>query len=472
MILSTADSTRAGSSASFSHAFFYCSLIFLWLLVAVWAPQVEAKPLQDLRVNNLESVGAGPSGPGGDTFYSARAYAYGAHDYIYDLGADEEGAGRRVLSAYFKDTGSRWVYLASRNRNGQISRTYFDLLAGTVGAQDAGHDAAISAQGGGWYRLSIAFELRDVTSLYFGIAAANGAPFFAGDPGINRVFFSGPRLDSGAAVPTAANAAATRAMWIWKADTVLDIQRRNELMTFAANREINTFYIDARTPVLHNQYMLAEFIRASQARGISVELLFGKPEWALYYNHHEVLTLIDEATGFARRYPDAKPSAVHLDIEAHLVHQWQGDRNAVANQLLDLYEQVRNRLAPANLPLIVDMPVWYDQYVLPRRGQSRLMHEWIIDSSDGVALMDYRDTEARIINDADAELRYASASGKSMVVGVETMCINPEQITFCEEGSGVMNAVLGRVNSRLRSSHPSYRGVAIHHYEDYRRLRP
>ena len=434
--------------------------------------QTAASALQNPRLNNLESVGAGPSGPGGDTFYSARAYAYGAHDYIYDLSAGERGGGRRVLSAYFKDTGSRWVYLASRHSNGEISRTYFDLLAGTVGAQAYGHDAAISAQGGGWYRVSIAFELSEITSVYFGIAAANGRPFFAGDPGVNRVFFSEPRLDSGKAAPTAANAAATRAMWIWKADTVLNIQQRNELMAFAANREINTFYIDARTPVLHNQYMLAEFIRASQARGIRVELLFGKPEWALYYHHHEVLSLVDAAVGFARRYPDARPAAVHLDIEAHLVHQWQGDRNAVANQLLDLYEEVRRRVAPDNLPLIVDMPVWYDQYLLPRRGQSRLMHEWIIDSSDGVALMDYRDTEARIVNDAQEELRYASATGKSMIVGVETMCINPEQITFCEEGNGVMNAVLGRVNAQLRSQYPSYRGVAIHHYEDYRRLRP
>lgn len=442
------------------------------LLLSSLASYAVAAPLRDARLNNVESAGAGPSGPGGDVFYSARAYAYGAHDYIYDLAPSERGSGRRVVSAYFKDTGSRWVYLGSRLSNGDIARTYFDLVAGTIGAQDQAHAAAISPQGGGWYRVSIDLELSDITTLYFGIAEANGSPFFAGDPAINRVFFSEPRLDASTASPTAANAAATNAMWIWKADTVLNQQLRNELMTFAANREINTFYIDARTPVLHNQYMLAEFIRASQARGIRVELLFGKPEWALYYNHHEVLTLIDAAVGFVQRYPDARPSAVHMDIEAHLVPQWQGDRNAVANQLLDLYEQIRQRIAPEGLPLIVDMPVWYDQYQLPRRGQSRLIHEWIIDNSDGVALMDYRDTEARIINDADAELRYASATGKAMIVGVETMCINPEQITFCEEGSGVMNTVLGRVRSQLRGSHPSFRGIAIHHYEDYRRLRP
>lgn len=441
------------------------------LLITIFSHQVVAAPLHDLRLNNLESVGAGPSGPGGDIFYSARAYAYGAHDYIYDLATAEQGSGRRVLSAYFKDTGSRWVYLGTLNRNGEISRTYFDLVAGAIGTLAALHDAAISPQGGGWYRVSITFDLAGVSSLYFGIAETNGSPFFASDPRVNRVYFSSPRLDAGTATPTAANAAATRAMWIWKADTVLNVQQRTELMTFAANREINTFYIDARTPVLHNQYMLAEFIRASQARGISVELLFGKPEWALYYNHHEVLTLIDAAVDYGRRYPDARPTAVHLDIEAHLIPQWQGDRNGVVNQLLDLYDEVDDRAAEVGMPLLVDMPVWYDQYLLPRHGQSRPMHEWIIDSSDGVALMDYRDTEERIVNDADAELRYASATGKNMIVGVETMCINPEQITFCEEGSGVMNGVLGRVNTRLRS-HGAYRGVAIHHYEDYRRLRP
>src|SRR5690606_27704940 len=104
-------------------------------------------------------------------------------------------------------------------------------------------------------------------------------------------------------------------------------------------------------------------------------------------------------------------------------------------------------------------------------GVSRPLHQWVIDAADRVVLMDYRDTEARIVADADAELRYASNRGKEIVVGVETMCIPPELITFCEEGSANMESILGRVDEQF-PGHPSYRCYAVHHYEAYSRLRP
>ncbi len=453
----------------------FCNFILAFLLVA-FSSQSFSEQLTQMRANKVDVVAAGPSGPTGEVFYSVRGYGSGAHDYIHDLTASQRGSGYRIVSAQLKNTGARWVYLATRHQGGDIRRTYFDLATGGVGARDASHQVGFSPQGGGWYRASLGFDVSDVTSVYVGIAAGNGVPFFAANHGTDRIYLSDVKLEAPDA-PTAqaqpeGNAAATRALWVWKADTVLNATRRQELFTFAANRELNTLYIDARTPVLHNQPALAEFIQLAQSRGLAVELLFGKPEWALYANHHEVLTLVDQAVAYTRRYPQARPTAVHLDIEAHLIHDWQSDRNSVANQLLDLYSEVDRRLAAVSLPLMVDMPVWYDIYTLPRYGRSRPMHEWIIDTTDGVALMDYRDTEARILNDADTELRYANATGKAMIVGVETMCIEPQQITFCEEGDRFMQGVLRSVNARLRGQYSAYRGVAIHHYEDYRRLRP
>ncbi|MBB3046758.1 hypothetical protein FHR99_000994 [Litorivivens lipolytica] len=450
---------------------------FLFLIIALSAlPKAYAERLESMRSNRVEIVAAGPSGPTEQVYYSVRAYGSGAHDAIHDLTPSQRGSGYRIVSAQLKDTGTRWTYLATRHEGGDIRRTYFDLATGSVGTRAAGHEVGFSPQGGGWYRASLGFDVAGVTTVYVGLAAADGVPFFEANHGTDRIFLSDVKLEAPAATAShsaqPANAAATRALWVWKADTVLNPRKRQELFTFAANRELNTLYIDARTPVLHNQPALAEFIRLAQDRGLAVELLFGKPEWALYGNHHEVLTLVDQAIEFTRRYPEARPTAVHLDIEAHLIHQWQNDRNSVANQLINLYEEVDRRLAAVSLPLMVDMPVWYDIYTLPRYGQSRAMHEWIIDATDSVALMDYRDTEARILNDADTELRYANATGKAMVVGVETMCIEPQQITFCEEGDRFMQSVLRSVNTKLRGQYSAYRGIAIHHYEDYVRLKP
>lgn len=451
----------------------FLAIIFLLSNIAI------AEPLSGLTPFQIESVIAGEGGPNGNRYYSVRAFNNGGHDLIHDVPAAQR-TGNKVLSAYFKDTGRRWVYLATR-KSGVIHRSYFDLLNGTLGASSAEHNAAITQIGGGWYRVNIRYSAINVTSVHFGIAQGNSAPYFNAQASIDRVFFSSPHITDSTAgshlnastsqPSTSSSNVSQKGLWVWRADPVLDVQKRTELLTFMLNKELNTAYIDARIPVLYNHYMLSEFIRTFQSRGIAVELMFGKPEWALRDNHHEVLDLVDQAVEYTRRYPDAKPTAIHLDIEAHLVSQWQNQRAWVANQLVDLITLVKGRAADVALPLVVDMPVWWDSFNVSRSGVSRPLHQWVIDASDRVALMDYRDTEQRIVNDADAELRYATARNKKVVVGVETMCIPPELITFCEEGSTNMESILRSVDSQLPQNHSSYLGYAVHHYQAYKDLR-
>ncbi|GAB3370595.1 hypothetical protein NCG89_09890 [Spongiibacter taiwanensis] len=402
-------------------------------------------------------------------FYSLRSFANGGHDLVHDIPADQR-SGSKTLSAVFKDTGSRWVYLATR-KSGVIHRTYFDLLNGRAGQRSPEHGARIAHLGGGWHRVAVDFQGSNVTSVHFGIAGGNGAPYFSANPGTDRVFFTEPEL-SGGSVSLASAAASEKGLWVWRADPVLDQGERTALVNFMSGKGLNAAYVDARIPVLNNHYMLSEFIRTLSRQGIAVELMFGKPEWALFEHHHEVLNLVDQSIEYLRRHPEEAPVAVHLDIEAHLVGQWQDNRNSVANQLLDLLAKVRSRLAGTGLPLVVDIPVWWDTFSVTRNGVSRPLHQWVIDGSDRTVLMDYRDTESRIVNDASQELQYAASKGKQVVVGVETMCIPPELITFCEEGARVMESVLANVDRRLKADQAAYRGTAVHHYHAYRNLRP
>ncbi|NKI18181.1 hypothetical protein HCU74_12270 [Spongiibacter sp. KMU-166] len=447
------------------------SLALLFAAACFHSTFLSAATLHNLKPNQIESAIAGEDGPGG-RYYSLRAYGGGAHDLLEDIPGVQR-SGSKVLSAYFKDTGRRWVYLGTR-KSGHIQRSFFDLGAGVVGERGSEHRADIAAIGGGWYRVSISYNAADVTSVHLGIAGGNGSPYFSANPGVDRVFLSAPELSDGTAAPAPARAAGPRSMqkglWVWRAEPVLNVNKRTELLTFMLNKGLNTAYIDARIPVMNNHYMLSEFIRTFQSRGISVELMFGKPEWALRDHHHEVLSLIDQAVEYTRRYPAARPTAIHLDIEAHLIREWQDQRNWVANQFIDLIAQARHRSAAVSLPLVIDMPVWWDTFSIVREGVSRPLHQWVIDGADRIALMDYRDTEERIVNDAGDELRYASSRGKEIVVGVETMCIPPEMITFCEEGSANMEWVLQRVDGRLPVN-DSYRGFAVHHYETYRTMR-
>lgn len=441
----------------------------LFVLIFLSPSMLLAAPLNNLKSFQIESVVAGDDGPIG-RYYSLRAYNSGAHDRVQDIAPDQRG-GSKVLSAYFKDTGRRWVYLATR-KSGVIHRSYFDLLSGNIGQASAEHNPEVMPIGDGWYRISIGYNAENVTSVHLGIAGQNGSPYFSGQTNLDRVYFSAPDISDRPASGASPSAIIPqKGLWVWRADPVLDIEKRTELLSFMLNKGLNTAYIDARIPVLNNHYMLSEFIRTFQSRGIAVELMFGKPEWALRDHHHELLSLVDQAVEYSRRYPDARPTAIHLDIEAHSVSQWQDQRDWVANQLLDLLAEARSRAAVVGLPLVADMPVWWDSFAVSRYGASRPLHQWFIDATDRVALMDYRDTEQRIINDADEELRYASTQNKQVVLGVETMCIPPTLITFCEEGSANMEYVLQRVHSQLPANNRSYNGFAVHHYEAYRTMR-
>lgn len=446
------------------HFYYIPVRLTVLLFVLIYSVAVSGEELSDMRENNIESLGAGADGPGGDVFYSVRAQGDGAHDFIHDLTEEQRDDGAQVLWAYFKDTGSRWVYLGTRNSNGEISRTYFDLVEGVVGERASIHRAELLPRDDGWYLARIRYSGSNVTSVYFGIAEADGSPFFVGDPSTDRIFLSGASHDS---VPS--TSAMQRAIWIWEADYVLDRSRREELLAFVHDRGINTLYLNGIHPILYYQDALAEAIRTFRSEGVDIELTYGRPEWALYENHHKVMDFVDMSIEFTKRYPDAVPTGIHLDIEPHSISEWRDNHNSVANQLVDLFYKVRDRIAGTSLTLSVDMPVWFENYTISRGGNSRGLHKIIIDVVDGVTLMDYRDTRERLVKDAAEELRYASKAGKRVVVGVETKCVPTDLITFCEEGRRYMDRTMDAVEADLQG-YSAYGGSAVHLYESYRQL--
>ena len=280
-----------------------------------------------------------------------------------------------------------------------------------------------------------------------------------------------PADDAGTDVPKTTQPDTTiRALWVWGSRTVLNHNAREELLTFAADKGLNRLYLEASEALRYEPDALADFFRLSARRGIKTELLFGQPDWALPENHHHVATIIDRVANFAARYPDIEVAGIHLDVEPYLLTEWDTERSTLISNFIDLLESARAQANRAGLPLQADIPVWFDEHGIFRNGRSRTLHELVIDATDGVGLMDYRDERQRIVNDASNELQYAHAQNKPVIVGVETLCIEPTWITFCEEGSQFMEEVLGLVDGDLRR-YSSYAGTAIHHYDSYRSLK-
>lgn len=245
----------------------------------------------------------------------------------------------------------------------------------------------------------------------------------------------------------------SRGMWMWQWTHVGDATLEAALFDFALSHDVGTLYVESEALVAIPDRLDA-FLAAANARGLEVELLFGNPEWARTENHGELLDLIRAANGFSVR-------GVHLDVEPYLLADWEPDPSVLGGQLLDLIAAVDAELVD-DLELSVDVPFWFDEILV--RG--RPLSESITDVADRLVVLAYRDDARAIEAVAAQELAYASSAGGSVVVAVETTCVEPETITFCEEGADALERALAEFDT----AEPSFAGFAVHSYVAWRDL--
>jgi hypothetical protein len=251
---------------------------------------------------------------------------------------------------------------------------------------------------------------------------------------------------------------------------------------------------------------LGRFIAAAHARCIAVELLVGEARWTLEDYHANAVAVATAAKNFTLALSGPRPTAYHVDVEPHgvkdvtsggVVYNWLNSgaggtinqRPAMMNQFLDLLEKLKAALG-TTLPLHADIAFWLDgstginplQRVVGGApvGAPRLAHELVIDATDRVHIMAYRDRAFGPTCDAPScsaegiydlsrtEVAYAAKVGKKAVVGVETGDAG-DKTSFFEETVAVMETELGKVNTAY-AGHPGMGGLAVHHLAAYRTL--
>jgi len=264
-----------------------------------------------------------------------------------------------------------------------------------------------------------------------------------------------------------------RALWVWSEEVVTDDDARARFFEFIHSEHITALYLHAYGLLSANPAALENFI--AEAGDVEVELLAGDPSWALTAHHGEVLDFVQAAIAFTQGVGDAgRPVGLHFDIEPYLLDEWDSAQEETITQYLDLLVAVREELSEAEVPLFLsaDIPFWYDTIEATYNGQTKPLHQYVQDIVDCVVIMDYRDTAGGsdgIIAHAGDELFYASKTGKLVTVGVETNCIEPAKITFCEEGKAALEQELSEARLCFEAS-PAFHGFAVHDYAGYARL--
>jgi hypothetical protein len=268
-----------------------------------------------------------------------------------------------------------------------------------------------------------------------------------------------------------------RGLWVWNKEIVTDDAAEQEFFIFARLTNLQGVYLYSFDLLPDNTGELANFVAKADSNGIEIELLAGDPSWALTPTHSVALGFTQQAISFTQTIiGDARPTGIHFDVEPYLLTEWSSDRSSTIDQYLDLLGSVKQELtiSSANLTFTVDIPFWFDTITATYKSKTQPLNQHVQDITDRVVIMDYRDFAQGIdgiIYHAQNEMDYSQSISKEVVIGVETNKIEPEKITFFEEGEAVMENELTLVEQHYQIN-SVFSGFAIHDYLGYRALAP
>lgn len=260
-----------------------------------------------------------------------------------------------------------------------------------------------------------------------------------------------------------------RSTWIWNPWILVD----NEINTleFLETKQINKVYLQIDYDISKKVYQ--SFIEKATAKDIQIYALAGESYWITENGTEYQNQLMDWLEHYQHEATDVQRFlGIHLDIEPYDTTLWSTKQRTAIQTYQQLVVQAKKKAQSFNLPLQLDIPFWYDEILYDTKYGNGILSEWLIDHSDGVTIMAYRDNSQEIIKIAKNEIEYAKQMNKKVVVGVETLKSKEgDSVSFSEEGEAYMNRQLSKVQTYF-SKKTSFKGIAIHHLESWMEMRP
>ncbi|MDD5210548.1 MAG: hypothetical protein PHV36_14250 [Elusimicrobiales bacterium] len=281
-------------------------------------------------------------------------------------------------------------------------------------------------------------------------------------------------------------APAERAVWTWEKDSyavVEDTAAADEAIAFMRAKKIRTLYLyadafEGRNLLEDSPESYRRFIRRLHSRGLRAYALLGSAylhteEYVLPENRQDALAMFQRVLTYnASAKPGERFDGVNLDIEPHLLDQWDTQKDRLLLQFLDLGQALMELKKSSGQKLAVGpaIPFWLDGTELEWNGSKKPVSEHVIDIYDYVALMDYRDHAEGadgIISHALSELKYAGLNKRKVVVGVEVTPNELQKVSFNHLGEPELERELALAEKAFRAE-PAFAGFAIHHFRGYK----
>jgi hypothetical protein len=288
-------------------------------------------------------------------------------------------------------------------------------------------------------------------------------------------------------------------MWVWRTrDYLQSPEAFAELLKMSSEEGITDLFLQIVTESLSggsyrlsSPDVLADYLRQAGQRGIRVHALDGAPNFALAVRHQAVLARVRAVLDYNESVdPGARYYALRMDVEPYKLDEWRAggeSQQAVMAEFLGMNRKILDllrRRAP-EMPYGVDIPFWFDgldeagnpRFEIVFEGRRMNLAAHLIRMVDNIGIMAYRNRATgpnSIFSLSQGELELADCAGDTGVfIGVETKLPDgggiPQSITFGHLTRAALDAAIEEVEAAA-SAHPSFRGMAIHHYTSFREL--
>jgi len=283
-------------------------------------------------------------------------------------------------------------------------------------------------------------------------------------------------------------------MWVWTITPITDPAAQRDFLNFCEAKRVKGVYFTTGPIVRSKEPLdsqLEAFLRQAHERGVKVFALSGDPHFSLASHHAGVLKRVEWALAVGGDDRTAQFDGVELDIEPHVLDEFDAERERILAEHLDLVVKLRARVRKARPGFVLgfSVPFWFDSQS-PRKSMVtwreealpvtfhmlKLLNE-LPPSQGRIAIAAYRDRpdgpNGSIRHSRD-EIEFAAAHAPNVriVVGLETKDVRGHPgITFWQEGEAALGRAIAAVTQAF-SHQEVFAGLAVHHYASYRTLRP
>ncbi len=258
--------------------------------------------------------------------------------------------------------------------------------------------------------------------------------------------------------------------WVWDEATVLSSDARRALLAFARGKRVDALFVHAAPAYDHDPGFaaLAALVEAASAQGISITLVAGDPSWTLPAHQGDALAFIERARRLQARLAArglAYSGRVLFDVEPYVLPEWRASLDTTVAAYVDLLRALQNAGRAASLDVWHTIPFWFPKHALAGRPLDQI----VLEQSAGVVIMAYRNHAEDVRALAAPLLERAEKLKKPVIVAIETMCIDPPQVSFCGQSPAQLASALDGIVLALHTS-SAFAGLAVHSYASWTKL--